>query len=88
MFRTYIFCLLLLQLVISCKDQKATSEIIKQSETPLENQIIEVSKKQFANNGMRIDTLKQLSFPTTIKTTGIIDVPPSNKAVISAVMGG
>ena len=88
MFRTYIFCLFLLQLVISCKDQKATSEIIEQSETPLENQIIEVSKEQFANNGMRIDTLKQLSFPTTIKTTGVIDVPPSNKAVISAVMGG
>ena len=49
---------------------------------------ITLTQEQFGNSGMALGGLEEKSFPVAIKTNGIIDVPPENKAVVSAIMGG
>lgn len=50
--------------------------------------VIIVSKKQFENENMSFGVLEEASFPTLIRATGLIDVPPNNRAVVSAHIGG
>lgn len=47
-----------------------------------------ISKQQFEAGGMQLVKLKKQAFNETVYCTGTIDVPPQNRAVISAVMGG
>ena len=49
---------------------------------------IQVSQEQFEQSKMEMDVIKESSFPITVNTTGMIDVPPENRAVVSATMGG
>jgi cobalt-zinc-cadmium efflux system membrane fusion protein len=37
---------------------------------------------------MELGSIEEKSFPITVKTTGMIDVPPENRAVVNATMGG
>jgi len=78
--------------VLSCGKSEIKSKAaigISESEEPAVNDgLIVVTKAQFESEGMKLVGLEDLSFPTYIKTTGIIDVPPNSKAVISAYAGG
>ncbi len=47
-----------------------------------------VTREQFEKGGMELETPAERSFPKTVLATGMIDVPPQNKAVASAFMGG
>jgi cobalt-zinc-cadmium efflux system membrane fusion protein len=47
-----------------------------------------ITKKQFESGNMALGTPAERSFPKTVQATGMIDVPPQNKAVVSAFMGG
>jgi len=49
---------------------------------------IEISKAQFDGNQMQLGTLSKQSFPLVVQTTGMIDVPPHNRAIISSYAGG
>lgn len=49
---------------------------------------IQVSKEQFDQNNMKLDVIKEREFPVMVRTSGMIDVPPENRAVVSATMGG
>lgn len=49
---------------------------------------IALSKAQFMNNGMTLGSLEEREFPTTIAVNGAIDVPPENRAVVNAPLGG
>jgi cobalt-zinc-cadmium efflux system membrane fusion protein len=49
---------------------------------------IEVTNTQFEHADMVIGTLETKNFPESIETTGLIDVPPQNRAIVSAIMGG
>ena len=49
---------------------------------------IYVSKAQFEHSKMTIGSLEEKPFPMIVKTNGVIDVPPENRAVINATMGG
>ncbi|MGB3142817.1 MAG: efflux RND transporter periplasmic adaptor subunit [Maribacter sp.] len=62
----------------------------KQAEVPadLSDDRIQVSQEQFDHSGMKLDVITEQSFPTTVNVTGMIDVPPENRAVVSATMGG
>ncbi len=60
-----------------------TAEVNKEK-----NGQIWVAKAQFEQGGMKLGKLTKEVFPEVISTTGIIDVPPQNRAVISAVKGG
>lgn len=88
----HIFIVLITLLIISCGKSKSDPEISKTSSIDSEitnnNDIITMSKAQFQSENMSLVTFQKASFSTNIKTTGMIDVPPNSKAVISAFTGG
>ncbi len=88
----HTFIVLSTLLIISCGKSKSDPEISKISskdhEITANNDIIEMSKAQFQSENMRLVKFQKTSFSTIIKTTGMIDVPPNSKAVISAFTGG
>lgn len=77
--------------LMNCAPSDKKSEVngvqgeIDQSEK--ENMIV-ISKKQFKSESMSFGQLSESPFPTVIKATGTIDVPPNNRAIISAHIGG
>lgn len=52
------------------------------------NEGIQISQAQFEQNNMTLGILEEKEFPTVINVNGMIDVPPENRAVVSATMGG
>ena len=70
----------------SCKNESSESadgEILPDSGI-----LVKVPKEEFASLGMRLDTIGLASFPETITTNGVIEVPPNNRATINAFLGG
>lgn len=53
-----------------------------------EENIIIISKKQFASENLSFGEMVESPFPMVIRATGSIDVPPNNRAIISAHIGG
>ena len=49
---------------------------------------ITISKAQFDGESMELGRLGQQNFPVEVEVTGTIDVPPQNKAIVSAFIGG
>jgi len=49
---------------------------------------IKVTQAQFDQIGMAMGTFQEKEFPIIVKATGMIDVPPENRSVVSATMGG
>ncbi|NER09731.1 efflux RND transporter periplasmic adaptor subunit [Muriicola jejuensis] len=49
---------------------------------------ITISEEQFENAKMQLSSPEERSFPRSVQATGMIDVPPQNRAVVSAFMGG
>jgi len=89
----YLMALLITFLVLSCGKSDGGSKAIvggtsENMEIAVNSDIIVVTKAQFESENMQLVTLQDLPFPVHIKTTGIIDVPPNSKAVISAYVGG
>src|SRR5690606_8077543 len=50
--------------------------------------IVHLSKAQFENAKMEVGQLTEKPFAETVQTSGMIDVPPQSRAVISAFAGG
>ncbi len=50
--------------------------------------IVHLTKAQFENAKMEIGQLTEKPFAETVQTSGMIDVPPQSRAVISAFAGG
>ena len=73
-------------LLSSCGEKKNTETAAAETENT--DGGITITKEQFNNSGMTIGKLEEKSFPVTIQTNGMIDVPPENRAVVSATMGG
>jgi cobalt-zinc-cadmium efflux system membrane fusion protein len=49
---------------------------------------VSLTEKQFNLGEMELGEIKEVSFNTAIKATGIFDVPPENKSTVSAYFGG
>lgn len=83
-----IYSILITQVILlsSCGEKKNTETIDVETENSEGN--ITITKEQFNNSAMVLGKLEEKSFPVTIQTNGMIDVPPENKAVVSATMGG
>jgi len=73
-------------LFFACANQENKSETV--AEPIVDSNLITISKQQFKSEKMAFGTLKEHQFYNTIKTTGIIDVPPENKASVSTFVGG
>ena len=81
---TYLVISILLSGLIACEGKK---EMDAATETEASNQMT-VTKEQFERNGMQIGRAVAMEFPTEVPVTGMIDVPPQNKAIVNAIMGG
>lgn len=73
-------------LLVACGNSEKNNEKI--AETPTSTTNIIVTQSQFDSEQMQLGKLEEINFDTTIKTSGMIDVPPHNKASISTFMGG
>ncbi len=58
------------------------------SEEQTEATGILVTQAQFETNGLMIGAMERRTFPKMVETSGMIDVPPENRASVSAFMGG
>ncbi len=89
----YLMTFLITFLVLSCGKSDGGSKVIvggsyDNMNTAVKDDLIIVTKAQFESENMQLVSLEDHSFPIHIKSTGIIDVPPNSKAVISAYAGG
>jgi cobalt-zinc-cadmium efflux system membrane fusion protein len=50
--------------------------------------LIHVSKAQFEANGMKLGQAAFKAFPEILQVSGTVDVPPENRAAVSAISGG
>ncbi|WP_041633195.1 efflux RND transporter periplasmic adaptor subunit [Maribacter sp. HTCC2170] len=72
----------------SCGENASKTESGSESEVTSDDSVIQITKEQFNDSRMELGTLSEQSFPKIVQTTGMIDVPPSNKAIISSFAGG
>ncbi len=86
--KNVIYSLIIVQVILlsSCGEKKNTETLA--TETENSDRGITITKEQFNNSRMALGSLEEKSFPVTIQTNGMIDVPPENRAVVSATMGG
>ena len=88
----YLMAFSIMFLALSCgesdKKSKAAPESSENKKTEVSSDLIVVTKGQFEGENMKLVGLQDFALPTHVKTTGIIDVPPNSKAVISAYVGG
>jgi len=82
-----ILALFIFVILSSCGEAEKQSSENEASEGKADDRI-QISKAQFDQNNMELDVIKEMEFPISITTSGMIDVPPENRAVVSATMGG
>lgn len=76
------FLVLAALVLVSCKSENdQTGEVT-------DDGYIRISEVQFQESNMELGHIEEHNFSSEIRTNGRIDVPPDNKVVISAVMGG
>ncbi len=91
--KKYLYILFAVTMITACKDTKNKEENTEQTEvntlqsSPKEENIV-ITREQFKANEMAFGKPSKMDFPAYIEVTGMIDVPPKNKASISPVMGG
>lgn len=72
-------------LLFACKE--GAEEPPKTPEALQEGQLL-VTQNQFESNAMVLGKPTRMEFPEVVRVTGIVDVPPENRVIISAVYGG
>ena len=82
-FQYFIYTIMISTLVLGCKNQEAESNDSEKSKHQ-----ITVSQEQFESGELMLGEVEERNFPETVQATGIIEVPPQNKAVVSAFIGG
>ncbi len=82
-----IVILFIFTIVLSCGNKEKQSIESVASEANTDNRI-QVTQEQFDQNNMSLGQIKENEFPIIVTTSGMIDVPPENRAVVSATMGG
>jgi cobalt-zinc-cadmium efflux system membrane fusion protein len=81
-----IYIILFTLILFQCGNENSktkTNTIITENS----NQYI-ISKQQFDNESMLLGYVTQQPFSTIIKSSGLIDVPPENKSVVSSFIDG
>ncbi len=88
-FKTYFIAssltsLLFGSMLISCGStvDEPEQELIGQ------DSLIVISQTQFESSNMVLGAIKEIDFPTYIRSNGIIDVPPEGKATVSTYYAG
>lgn len=74
--------------LFSCGEKNSQSTESKTENKEIMDDRIQVTQAQFEQTKMTLGNLEEKPFPTVITVNGMIDVPPENRAVVSATMGG
>ncbi|MCA0931910.1 efflux RND transporter periplasmic adaptor subunit [Lutimonas saemankumensis] len=75
--------------MISCsKDSKKADPLSSSSELTIVNGTLEISKDDFTKQDLDLIDLVHHPLGKTVSSTGLIEVPPNGKAVITAQIGG
>lgn len=82
----YAYIIIFLFAFMACKNSENNQEALV--EEPVTSNELAISKSQFEGEKMALGKLETRTFNETIKTSGLIDVPPNNKASISSFVGG
>lgn len=80
----YLYILLIVVTFSACKEEQTTHE---ESGVEDRNEVI-VTKSQLEGGTLETGKMEVRSFPVSVRASGLIDVPPGNRAVINAFMGG
>ena len=83
--KNQVLFLMLILTFVSCKNESSQEPV--EASTTNESEIT-ATKEQFENEKMVLGKLSNQPFEQAILTSGMIDVPPHNKANISTFMGG
>lgn len=83
-YKYILSAVLLFSVILGCKNTSSESG----TDMEASDSVITLSKEQFENSAMRLGSLEEKLFLKTIQATGLIDVPPQNKAVVSGFIGG
>lgn len=86
-----IYKTILLSLVLvysSCGEKDSQSTAIETEDSAMVDDRIQVTQVQFEQSKMSLGSLEEKPFPTVVTANGMIDVPPENRAVVNAIMGG
>ncbi|MBR9915448.1 MAG: efflux RND transporter periplasmic adaptor subunit [Algicola sp.] len=75
-------------LLLGCETSSKTADTEVAVDSLQQSELIEVTQSQFEYGKMQLGPIEQKDFPTTIKASGMIDVPPENRAVVTATRGG
>ncbi|MDC6405844.1 MULTISPECIES: efflux RND transporter periplasmic adaptor subunit [Maribacter] len=81
----YFLTLVLLAGVTGCGEKSSTNETSVETEI---SSFIEVTQAQYDQLGMEMGSIIEKSFPVRVSVNGMIDVPPENRAMVNATMGG
>lgn len=82
---TAIFTAVLGALVFSCQSGQKAPETESMDADP---NLLRVTKTQFQTNHMALEPGTLRAFPEVLRLNGVLDVPPENRAVVSALSGG
>jgi cobalt-zinc-cadmium efflux system membrane fusion protein len=80
--------LILVFVHFSCGEKSSQSTGVETESKAMVDDRVQVTQAQFEQSKMTLGGLEKKPFPTVVTTNGMIDVPPENRAVVTAIMGG
>tara|TARA_R110002050_G_scaffold112951_10_gene227453 strand:+ start:4482 stop:5570 length:1089 start_codon:yes stop_codon:yes gene_type:complete len=73
---------------MSCNSKSKQDVIVINDSDTLENNMLTITKSQFESSDMELGKMEKVEFNTMVKANGMFDVPPQNKATVSAYFAG
>jgi cobalt-zinc-cadmium efflux system membrane fusion protein len=74
--------------LFSCGEKNNQSTEGENQSKEITDDRISVTEAQFTHSNMTLGNIEEKSFPIVVNANGMIDVPPENRAVVNAIMGG
>lgn len=84
----YIYIAIISISLLSCGHSEITKEITETNSHEQKSSTVELSKEQLEMMKIEIGSLERMNLSYTIETNGTLELPPQNKATISAIMSG
>ena len=78
----------LLFIAASCTNKNNNAMSEESTAAVSSSEYITITQEQFEQSSMELGNLQDAAFTVVVPTTGTIDVPPENRAVVNATMGG
>ena len=81
-----LYILIFSLVLIACGNSEKNIETVEEIQTGSNE--IDITKEQFKGEKMAFGSLTEQEFNETVKTNGMIDVPPHNKSSVTSFFGG